>query len=463
MKISNINSSTEKSKFSNVRNSPLRESNFRASKSPKQNKEGLLDKTISKTGDTIKEMVYNLKIAQVCHVFLPHIGGIELIAERTYRSLKNLGIESKVITTDLFSPKIKQKNYPYAYYGKTRFSIMRNPFSFDLIRHFIKNKYDIIQIHQIWFFTSLIAALFKKNAKIVTSIHGVYPEKLSFIQKILIFLFKPFAQLIIDRSNDIIVMTESEKKKLYKHFNIGLKPVHIIPYGIELLDKNQRIKNPQAKANEVFFKPPKRKSTLKGEGLDLFGAIKNDSNLEKEKIILFTGRIIPDKNPELLIKAMKLLGNKGYNLKVKFIGPIERSYKNKLMKLVEKLRINDLIIFKENIPLEKRPDLMNEYKNAYIFVSLGSWEGLPNRIMEAMQFGTPTIAFESGGSVELIFDKFTGLLINKLDFRELAEKIELLIKDKTLYKLLGENGKKLIEEEFDWEKNFLYIFEVYKR
>jgi hypothetical protein len=36
----------------------------------------------------------------------------------------------------------------------------------------------------------------------------------------------------------------------------------------------KQIKNPLAKANEVFFKPPKRKSALKGEVLDLFGAIK---------------------------------------------------------------------------------------------------------------------------------------------------------------------------------------------
>jgi hypothetical protein len=42
--------------------------------------------------------------------------------------------------------------------------------------------------------------------------------------------------------------------------------------------KIKKIKNPRAKANEVFFKPPKRKSALKGEVLDLFGAIKKGKN-----------------------------------------------------------------------------------------------------------------------------------------------------------------------------------------
>jgi hypothetical protein len=35
-----------------------------------------------------------------------------------------------------------------------------------------------------------------------------------------------------------------------------------------------KIKNSRTKANEIFFKPPKRKSTLKGEVLDLFKTIK---------------------------------------------------------------------------------------------------------------------------------------------------------------------------------------------
>jgi hypothetical protein len=46
---------TPKSEFSNVRNSPLRESNFGASESPKQNKKELFDKTISKKNDSTKQ------------------------------------------------------------------------------------------------------------------------------------------------------------------------------------------------------------------------------------------------------------------------------------------------------------------------------------------------------------------------------------------------------------------------
>jgi glycosyltransferase involved in cell wall biosynthesis len=365
-----------------------------------------------------------MKIAQVCHVFLPHMGGLEFFVDRLNKSLKEKEINSKIITTDMNTPK--EGRIPDVEYNRVNFSYMRNPFSYELIKHFMNNSYELIQLHSIWFIPSFEALLFRKNAKIVTIVHGVYPDNSTLYQKIMLNIYKPIAKYILSKSDSILVQSISEKEKLLKIFNVKEKKVEIIYNGI-ILEKNKR-------------------------------KIKN-----MEKILLFTGRIISDKNPDILIKAGGILNKKGYNFKIKYIGPIEEEFKKELLNLAESNGIKEKVIFIPNIPPEKRDSLMKEYASSFIAIAIGSWEGMPNRLMEAMQFGVPCIAYGSGGTAELIKHMENGILINKLDDKELAGKIEILFNDKNLYKRLGKEAKKTVENKFDWKNSFNIIYDNYKK
>ena len=59
-------------------------------------------------------------------------------------------------------------------------------------------------------------------------------------------------------------------------------------------------------------------------------------------------------------------------------------------------------------------------------------------------------------------DKETGFLVEKGNSNEIIEKISLLINDEQKRKIMGENGRKFIEENFSWNtiaKEFLKILE----
>lgn len=367
-------------------------------------------------------MTKKVTLAQICHVFLPHMGGTELIADRTYTKLKENGIDSVILATDHGSSMKGRKEY--AFYAKTTFSFMGNPFSIEMMNFLRKNSYDIIQIQSLWFFSSFMAILFRKDAKVITTVHGVFPDNLTPVQSFFLNLYKPFVAYVLNQSDEIIVQTESEREKIYKIFHLKNKKVHIIPYGIELESDRSRI--PQ----EI-------------------------------KTLLFTGRIIPDKNPELLIKAGSILNDKGFDFTIKFIGPVEETYKQDLVKLSKILKIPEKVIFLPNIPQEERKLLMEEYAKSFIFISIGSWEGLPNRIMEAMQFGVPCVTYDSGGTGELVIEGKTGFLIKKLDETELEEKIEILFRNRDLYETIGKNARLHIEKNFNWNNNFKEILKLY--
>jgi glycosyltransferase involved in cell wall biosynthesis len=366
-----------------------------------------------------------MKTAQVTHIYLPHIGGLEFYVKRLADSLLSHGVNTTVLTTDMNTSRENRK--AEAQYFKTSWQYMRNPFSFDFIRHLQKQDYDILHLHSVWFLHGLLAVLFRKKARIISTIHGVYPDNLSLTLKIFLTLYKPFINYVLKKSEVIFVYSAIEEEKLKRIFKTPPEKIVILPMAINV---------------ESYEDTPKKKT------------------------ILFTGRIIPDKNPELLIKAAALLENKFQDYKIVFVGYAEPAFKEKLLSLAQERNVKNEILFAGHLDpsIEKEKDeLMNHYRTASVFTSLGSWEGQPTRLMEAMQFKTPVIAFAAGGTADFVFDNINGMIINELDERLLAEKIEMILSDESLAKKLGEEARKTIMKDYNWDKAYQIIAETYKK
>lgn len=365
-----------------------------------------------------------MKIAQITHIYLPHIGGVEFYVKRVVDSLEKRGIPVDVLTTNMFTSEMGRKSE--AKYFKTSFKFMRNPLSFGFIKFLRTQDYDIFHLHSVWFLHCLLAVFFRKKTRIISTVHGVYPDNLNVTLKTFLFLYRPFIKYVLNKSEVIFVYSRIEEEKLKRIFNIPPEKIEILPMAIHVED---------------YSEPP------------------------KDKMILFTGRIIPDKNPELLIKAGALLNSKFKDFKIVFVGGIEQDYKRALIELSKKNGVKNEIVFVKQLDpsiQEEKEALMNYYQKANLFVSLGSWEGQPTRLMEAMQFKTPVIAFSAGGTEDFVTDNVNGLVIKKLDEKLLAEKIEKILSDETLAKNLGTEARATIVKGYNWDKIFEKILAVYK-
>ena len=64
----------------------------------------------------------------------------------------------------------------------------------------------------------------------------------------------------------------------------------------------------------------------------------------------------------------------------------------------------------------------------------------------------------------MMVDGKTGFLVEKGNPEQLIDKFSLLLEDEKLAKKMGEDGRKFIEETFNWElitKNFIKIIKSY--
>lgn len=159
---------------------------------------------------------------------------------------------------------------------------------------------------------------------------------------------------------------------------------------------------------------------------------------EKEDVIINVGRLVEQKNQEMLINVFSKISNKykEYNLRIFGDGPLKGELQ---------LQIN-------NLGLENRVKLCGisnnikmELEKAKIFVLCSNYEGMPNALIEAMALGLPVISTDCscGGPRELIEENQNGILVNVEDEKMLQEALEKVLSDNQFSTYIGENAKKI--------------------
>lgn len=96
-----------------------------------------------------------------------------------------------------------------------------------------------------------------------------------------------------------------------------------------------------------------------------------------------------------------------------------------------------------------------------VFLSIMDSESFGVSAVEASATGTPVIVSNVGGLPEVIENGVTGLVVTAKNSEEAFLAMEKLYLDKELRKRLGENGRKRVEELYDWNKNVAQMIGIY--
>ena len=139
---------------------------------------------------------------------------------------------------------------------------------------------------------------------------------------------------------------------------------------------------------------------------------------QREKRIVSVGRLVAQKNHELLIKAFAAVHPMypDYTLEIYGDGPL----KEKLFQLVDDMNLAGCVILRGNVN-----DVFKHTINAAVFVMSSNFEGMPNALIEAMALGLPCISTDCpcGGPRFLINHGKNGLLCEVNDEEGLKKAI----------------------------------------
>ena len=79
-----------------------------------------------------------------------------------------------------------------------------------------------------------------------------------------------------------------------------------------------------------------------------------------------------------------------------------------------------------------------------IYVQTSIAEGISTAVLEAMSMGKPVIATRVGSTTDVVENNVNGLLADRDNWTQIANKIVELINSKERRTLFGQNGRKLI-------------------
>jgi glycosyltransferase involved in cell wall biosynthesis len=111
------------------------------------------------------------------------------------------------------------------------------------------------------------------------------------------------------------------------------------------------------------------------------------------------------------------------------------------------------------------PDKVREYLSEIdVYALITGMDLAPLTLKEAQLMKKPVIATNVGGNPEMMIDGKTGFLVDQGNHEEIIARLSLLLADKELSKKMGNDGRKFVEETFNWElvtKNFIKIVKSY--
>jgi colanic acid/amylovoran biosynthesis glycosyltransferase len=203
---------------------------------------------------------------------------------------------------------------------------------------------------------------------------------------------------------------------------------------------------------------------LKYHGVDVPKIIKRVENKDfksEKPLILAVGRLVEKKGLIYLIESASLLKNRGLRFEIGIIGsgPL---YENLKEEINSRSLQNEVKIIGDNEGLSNEETLVH-FKSASVFAfpsiqtDEGDVDGVANVLMEAGIFRTPVVTTDAGGVGEIISDGVTGLVVSQKNSQELADKIELILKDSELGRKLGENLYNKVLEKFDLNNNIIEL------
>jgi glycosyltransferase involved in cell wall biosynthesis len=173
-------------------------------------------------------------------------------------------------------------------------------------------------------------------------------------------------------------------------------------------------------------------------------------------VVLFVGRLVEPKGPQLLLQA---LAQVGVRCEARFVGegPLRPLLEAQARGLGGDVRVS----FSGWLEGEA---LMRAYAEASVVVVPSVWNepfGLVG--LEAMACGRPVVAFARGGIPDWLAHEETGLLVPPKDVPALAAALRRVLEDGALARRLGEAGRRRAREQFAMEQHVHRLMDVYRQ
>ncbi len=273
-------------------------------------------------------------------------------------------------------------------------------------------KYDVIHIHAEGpAFMCWLPKLMGK--RVIVTIHGLDWARAKW-GKFASWYIRTGEKMAVKHADEIIVLSQGVEDYFQKEYGRETK---FIPNGVN-----------RPEIREV--------SEIKKWGL------------EKDKYILFLGRLVPEKGVHYLVEAAKGLG---MQLVIAGGSSDTQEYMDKLKSMDENVVFTGFI---------QGRSLEELYSNAYIYCLPSDLEGMPLSLLEAMSYGNCCVVSDIAECAEVVEDK--AVVFKKSNIEDLRNKLEWLVNHPDEVDKYKREAADFICNKYSWDDVVEKTLELYK-
>ena len=355
--------------------------------------------------------------------FNPNYGGIERVTDSIVRILVSRGYNIYYLCGKVCDKRMLDYDFPFPVVTMPDDGLFSSKKNQEFYVSFIKNKKIDIVVNQRGLESDFNASLLDlSEVKFISVVHST---PMAYMYAAIYSCLLP-SNSVKDRIKNFIKFA---LQPIYRQQKIRVHKRWQKRHYEELVCKSDAVVllSEQYKRDFVFCKA--------NVDFEKIVAIPNPNSFPKQKvdfnikknIILFSGRLSPEKNPMALLMAWKMVYNQLPAWELWFVGDGDQ-YNN----MSEYITKNNL----ERVTLcGRRSNMIDYYHQAKIVCLTSYYEGWGMAITEGMQCGCVPVAFNSyAAASDIIDDGVNGILVTPFKIKELSGALYKLANDDVLLK-----------------------------
>jgi 1,2-diacylglycerol 3-alpha-glucosyltransferase len=163
------------------------------------------------------------------------------------------------------------------------------------------------------------------------------------------------------------------------------------------------------------------------------GRIRAGLKLEGAEVLLYVGRLVGEKNLDFLIRVFARIAPQHPQARLLLVG--DGTHRRDLEQMAQRLGLGEQVLFPGAVPLSEVPHYAAT-ADLFVFSSLTDTQGLV--LIEAMAAGTPVVAVEAPGTVDVLAEG-GGVLVPPRE-EQFAEAVLELLTDSARRRAMGEQA-----------------------
>jgi glycosyltransferase involved in cell wall biosynthesis len=191
-------------------------------------------------------------------------------------------------------------------------------------------------------------------------------------------------------------------------------------------------------------------------GIDLTDYNKYESGLVYQNYVVFIGRLVFNKNLDVVLSSFTEVRKKIPDAKLIVVGsgPMLDEWKEMALRL----GIGENVVFTEYVSHEKKLDILSK-TSALLLPSIT--EGMPIVVLEAFALSKPVLLSDIESHRDIVEDGYDGFLVPVDDINKWAEKIIFILSSKEARENIGRKARCKVENKFSMARTLEKLETLY--